>query len=32
MMALRTWSTPLTIGPFFLMSATGVLMFFEWEA
>ena len=28
---LRTWATPLTIGTFVLMSATGVLMFFEWE-
>ena len=28
---LRTWATPLTIGAFILMSATGVLMFFEWE-
>ncbi len=24
----RTWATPVTIGAFFLMSATGVLMFF----
>lgn len=24
----RTWTTPVTIGAFFLMSATGVLMFF----
>jgi hypothetical protein len=31
MIPLRTWATPLTIGAFFLMSATGVLMFFEWE-
>lgn len=26
---LRTWSTPLTIGSFFLMAITGVLMFFD---
>jgi hypothetical protein len=26
---LRTWSTPLTIGSFILMSVTGVLMFFD---
>jgi hypothetical protein len=26
--ALRTWATPLTIGAFVLMAATGVLMFF----
>lgn len=26
---LRTWATPLTIGAFLLMGATGVLMFFE---
>jgi hypothetical protein len=31
MIPLRTWATPMTIGVFFLMSATGVLMFFEWE-
>lgn len=31
MIPLRIWATPLTIGSFFLMSATGVLMFFEWE-
>lgn len=29
--SLRTWSTPLTIGSFILMSVTGVLMFFEWD-
>ena len=28
---LRSWSTPLTIGIFLLMSITGVLMFFEWN-
>ena len=28
---LRTWATPLTIGAFFLIAATGVLMFLEWE-
>ncbi|MCF8480525.1 MAG: hypothetical protein K9H25_08850 [Rhodospirillum sp.] len=27
----RTWSTPLTIGSFILMSTTGLLMFFEWD-
>lgn len=26
---MRTWSTPLTIGSFILMSITGVLMFFD---
>src|SRR5690606_15678085 len=26
---LRTWSTPLTIGSFILMSVSGVLMFFD---
>lgn len=26
---LRTWSTPLTIGSFILMTVTGVLMFFD---
>ncbi|HCL86491.1 MAG TPA: hypothetical protein DIC45_08345 [Comamonadaceae bacterium] len=26
---LRTWSTPVTMGSFLLMSATGVLMFFD---
>ena len=31
MITLRSWATPLTIGSFFLMSATGVLMFFEWD-
>ena len=31
MIPLRIWATPMTIGAFFLMSATGVLMFFEWE-
>ncbi|SON53664.1 hypothetical protein HDIA_0123 [Hartmannibacter diazotrophicus] len=30
-LSLRTWSTPLTIGSFVLMSITGVLMFFEWN-
>jgi len=29
---LRNWSTPLTIGSFILMSATGILMFFEQES
>ena len=29
--SLRTWSTPLTIGAFILMSVTGVLMFFGWN-
>jgi hypothetical protein len=28
---LRRWATPLTMGSFVLMSATGVLMFFGWE-
>jgi Domain of unknown function (DUF4405) len=28
---LRSWSTPLTIGIFLLMSVTGILMFFEWH-
>lgn len=28
---LRNWATPLTIGTFVLMSATGILMFFDWE-
>jgi hypothetical protein len=28
---LRSWATPLTIGAFFLMAITGVLMFFEWN-
>ncbi|MDQ0325845.1 hypothetical protein J2R99_001694 [Rhodopseudomonas julia] len=28
---LRTWATPLTIGSFLLMAATGVLMFFEFD-
>jgi hypothetical protein len=27
----RSWATPLTIGSFILMTATGILMFFEWE-
>lgn len=31
MIPLRTWATPVTIGAFFLTSATGVLMFFELE-
>lgn len=31
MIPLRTWATPLTIGSFVLTSATGVLMFFEWD-
>jgi hypothetical protein len=31
MIRLRTWATPLTIGGFILMSATGVLMFFGWD-
>ena len=29
---LRSWSTPLTIGVFILMSVTGVMMFFELNA
>ena len=28
---LRSWATPLTIGAFFLIAATGVLMFLEWS-
>ena len=28
---LRTWATPLTLGAFLLMAATGVLMFFDWH-
>lgn len=28
-MTLRTWATPLTIGSFILMTATGILMFFD---
>jgi Domain of unknown function (DUF4405) len=28
---LRNWATPPTVGSFFLMAATGVLMVFEWE-
>jgi hypothetical protein len=31
MILSRTWATTLTIGSFILMSATGVLMFFEWN-
>jgi hypothetical protein len=31
MSPFRSWATPLTIGAFFLMSATGVLMFFGWD-
>ena len=27
--SLRTWSTPLTIGSFILMAASGILMFFD---
>ena len=30
-MTTRTWATPLTIGSFLLISATGILMFLEWE-
>lgn len=30
-LTLRSWATPLTIGSFLLISATGILMFFEWE-
>ncbi len=30
-MTTRTWATPLTIGSFLLISATGILMFFEME-
>jgi len=29
--SLRTWATPLTVGAFFLMAGTGVLMFFELD-
>jgi len=28
---VRTWATPLTIGAFLLMAATGILMFFGWN-
>ena len=28
---LRSWATPVIIGAFFLMAATGVLMFFGWD-
>ncbi|KFI33948.1 hypothetical protein CG51_03490 [Haematobacter missouriensis] len=28
---MRTWATPLTIGSFVLMAATGLLLFFEWN-
>ena len=28
-MSVRKWATPLTIGAFFLMAATGILMFFH---
>jgi hypothetical protein len=28
---LRAWATPLTIGAFVLMAATGILMFFGWR-
>jgi hypothetical protein len=28
---LRSWATPLTMGAFLLMSATGALMFFGWD-
>ena len=28
---VRTWATPLTIGSFLLMAATGLLLFFEWN-
>jgi hypothetical protein len=28
---LRAWATPLTIGAFFLMAVTGILMFFGWR-
>ena len=31
MIPVRKWATPLTIGAFFLMAGTGVLMFFEWD-
>jgi len=31
MIPLHIWATPLTIGAFFLMSTTGVLMFFDWN-
>jgi len=30
-LTLRTWATPVTIGAFVLMAATGVLMFFGWR-
>ena len=29
MIPVRKWATPLTIGAFFLMAATGILMFFH---
>jgi len=29
MIPVRKWATPLTIGAFFLMTATGILMFFD---
>lgn len=29
--SLRTWATPLTVGAFLLMAATGVLMFFGYD-
>ena len=28
---IRAWATPVTIGAFLLMSATGVMMFFGWD-
>ncbi len=32
MRRLRTWATPLTIGSFLLMAATGLLMFFHLDS
>ena len=31
-MKLREWATPLTIGSFTLIAATGILMFFHWDS
>ena len=28
---MRRWATPITIGAFLLMAATGIAMFFDWE-
>lgn len=30
-MSIRSWATPLTVGSFFLISVTGILMFFHLE-